>query len=567
LILEAESHEEEDRHPSDHLGPARRINLRSVLKDVFPVWLALAVLTSLPYLLALERTPAGHRFSGVLTAYDDTFTYFAWIRQAAAGRLLMCDLYTSEPQSCVFFLPLWSFLGFIVRLTGLPIPVVFHVARLLSALLLLWVARIVASGAFKSRGRMRWTLWLYAFSGGLGWVVYLVNKDAGLFDSIGVSGSADLNLPEAFAFRSAFAQVHFTLGAAMVCGALYLFFRGLRDHQTSPAAWAGVLVALLAVVHPYLVVVVAVVGGVMLVAWPWLARQSNLRSAYASTIAPMALFGICCAPGIAYLFYLNRSNKVLQEWLRITNTLSPSPAVYLLGFGLVGGLAILGAPRMLKDHRASARAMVLWMLTQTLLLYAPVNFQRRLVEGLQLPLTLAASVMVSYFLSSLRHRRGLRRAILILILFVASATNVALLVGQSIARGPATGATDPRRYLPDSLDQSLEWLRLNGEPESVVMCSYLTGNLLPGETGLTVFLGHYGQTVHSGQKRDLVNRFFAGEMTDLEAREVSARNGIKYVLYGPFERRSSGAFKGYSFMRPLEAFGDVEIYAVDFNQK
>src|SRR5512132_2179089 len=88
------------------------------LRDVWLVWLILAVLTTLPYIVALLRTPNGSVFSGVLTAYDDTFTYFAWMRQSADGHLLMCDLFTSEPQTCEFFLPLWTLLGLTARWTG-----------------------------------------------------------------------------------------------------------------------------------------------------------------------------------------------------------------------------------------------------------------------------------------------------------------------------------------------------------------------------------------------------------------------------------------------------------------
>src|SRR6266852_5490211 len=126
----------------------------SVLRDVWLVWLALAVLTTLPYVAAALRTPTGYMFSGVLTAYDDTFTYFAWMRQSADGHLLMCDLFTSEPQPCEFFL----------------------------------------------------SLWLYAMSGGLGWLVFALKTRGNLFVATAASGSVDLNLPEAFAFRSVFSQ-------------------------------------------------------------------------------------------------------------------------------------------------------------------------------------------------------------------------------------------------------------------------------------------------------------------------------------------------------------------------
>src|SRR5436853_4520276 len=91
------------------------------IRDVWIIWLTLAFLTTLPYVAAVVRTPNGFVFSGVLTAYDDTFTYLAWMRQGADGHLLMCDLFTSEPQPCEFLLPLWNILGLIAKVTRLPI--------------------------------------------------------------------------------------------------------------------------------------------------------------------------------------------------------------------------------------------------------------------------------------------------------------------------------------------------------------------------------------------------------------------------------------------------------------
>src|SRR6185295_8250181 len=50
--------------------------ISNILRDVWLVWLAVGLITTTPYVLANQRTPTGHNFTGVLTAYDDTFTYF-----------------------------------------------------------------------------------------------------------------------------------------------------------------------------------------------------------------------------------------------------------------------------------------------------------------------------------------------------------------------------------------------------------------------------------------------------------------------------------------------------------
>ncbi|MFY9573348.1 MAG: hypothetical protein WAV20_18270 [Blastocatellia bacterium] len=536
----------------------------AALSDVWLVWLTVAVLTTLPYAVALMRTPEGFVFSGVLTAYDDTFTYFTWIRQSADGHMFMCDLYTSEKQSCEFLLPLWNVLGLTSRLTRMPIALTFNVARLLAGLLLLLVARSVAGGVIKSRTRVRYALWLYAMSGGLGWLVYFLQNRIDLLGASPASGSADLNIPEAIAFRSVFGQVHFAVGAALLFGSIKLFFSALVGGKITRALYAGLLATLLAVVHPYLVIVAGAVVGVSLLAWPWFVPTSHpSRGDYNSRARAALAFALTMFPGAAYLFYLNRSNKVLREWLRATDTLSPPPWEYALGFGIVILLAIAGFSLMWRRHREPyGRLLLLWALVQAALLYAPVSFQRRLVEGIQLPLSIAASVALFWIARRFFKTRTQRRAFLISVVAFASVTNVGFVVGQMVPQGPASVSADPRRYVPNDLIAAFDWLRTNSEPDAVLFSSYLTGNIAPSATGLRVFLGHYGQTINSDEKGAEVTDFYTEALGERATRQLFAAHRVRFVIFGPFERAMFPGFAPPRCLRPAYRQGDVEIFEV-----
>jgi hypothetical protein len=538
----------------------------SALRDVWLVWLALAVLTTLPYVAAALRTPTGYVFSGVLTAYDDTFTYFAWMRQSADGHLLMCDPFTSEPQPCVFFLPLWNILGLIARVTRIPLALTFHASRLLAGLLLLIVARAIAGSVMKSRTRVQYSLWLYAMSGGLGWLVFALKTRGNLFAATAASGSVDLNLPEAIAFRSVFSQVHFAVGVALVCVAIKLFFSALVERKTNRALIAGMLASLLAVVHPYMVVVVCGVGATALLTLPWLTGRSNaVRETYYSITRAAVAFGAGAIPGVAYAGYLNRSNEVLREWLRITDTFSPPPWEYALGFGIVGALAVIGFRLMWNRRAPYGRLLLIWALVQAALLYAPVSFQRRFVEGLQLPLSIAASVALFWIARrSFKGSTGARYRRLFLsgVIAFASLTNVGFVIGQIAARGTGSGSADPRRYVHADLVAAFAWLRTNSEPDAVLFSSYLTGNLGPSMTGLHVFLGHYAQTLRSDEKGAQVTAFYANTMSDEAARRLFAEHRVRYVIYGQFERAISGTFVPPNWLKLAHRSGDVEILAV-----
>jgi hypothetical protein len=576
----------------------------SALRDVWPIWLAVVFLTTLPYVAAALRTPTGYVFTGVLTAYDDTFSYFAWMRQSADGHLLMCDPYTSEPQQCEFFLPLWNMLGFFSRVTHVPIALAFHLARVLAALGLLIVARAVAGGILKSRRRVRYSLWLYALSGGLGWVVYAFKNGGDLFGSGQAAGSADLNLPEAIAFRSMFSQVHFVVGTTLVCGAIALFFSAMVEKKTARALKAGMLVSLLAVVHPYMVVVVCGVAGVALLGFRWLNDRSeqlrintlsdppfrslrssrffaSLRGEFPSqrrkeprraqraqknkTVFVAAAFAAGAIPGVGYLIHLNRSNEVLREWLRITDTFSPPPLEYVLGFGIVGALAVVGFRLMWGRREPYGRLLLTWAVVQAALLYAPVSYQRRFVEGLQLPLAIAASV--GLFWIARRAFKGRfamrnRKVFMAGALAFASLTNVGFVVGQMVARGTGSGSTDPRRYLRADFIAAMNWLKDYSEPDAVLFSSYLTGNVAPSMTGLRVFLGHYAQTLHSDEKGAQVTAFYTNVMAEQTARELFAEHRVRYVIYGQFEREISGSFAPPNWLTLAYRTGQVEVFEV-----
>lgn len=531
-----------------------------VLRDVWMVWLAVSVITTIPYVVANQRTPAGHIFTGVLTAYDDTFTYFAWIKQSADGHLLLRDLFTSEPQPGEFFLPLWSVIGFLSRLTGASVVLMFHIARLVAGLVLLIAARTIAQTVMKSRTRVRYTLWLYAMSGGLGWLVYALKNRTDLFGAASVGGSVDLNMPEAIAFRSVFAQVHFAIGVALLCYSIKLFFTALVENKMSRAFVAGLLGSLLALVHPYMIVVVVSVTVITALIRIGPAKRGRNRFVFIARI--LAAFGVALIPGASYLLYLNRTNEVLREWLRVTDTMSPAPQEYLLGFGLLSALAVVGFALLWSRRPVYGRLLLIWAFVQAVLLYAPTSFQRRLVEGLQLPLAIAASVAVFWIAKRLLNRRAAsyRKIYFAGVIAFCSITNIGFIVGQLAAPGNA-GAVDSRRYVSVDLVEAFEWLR-HADPEAVLFSHYLTGNIAPAMTGSRVFLGHYGQTISADEKGAQVTEFYTGMMDDALARQLFARNSVRYVIYGPFERASYAAFVPPRWLKLARRFGEVDVFEV-----
>jgi len=146
------------------------------------------------------------------------------------------------------------------------------------------------------------------------------------------------------------------------------------------------------------------------------------------------------------------------------------------------------------------------------LVYLPFNLQRRLVEGVQVPLSLLAALGVSHF-----RLQGFRLRVFVGVLLAGlSLTNMLLVAGNILAlQGqPAPIYRDTKEVV------ALDWLDKRVEPDDVVLAAHETGNYLPARVGARAFVGHGPETVRFGEKKALVARFFDAPADDAWRQEV-----------------------------------------------
>ncbi|MGH2593225.1 MAG: hypothetical protein ACRDGG_06900, partial [Anaerolineae bacterium] len=192
------------------------------------MWIVVAaIVTSVPYVFGLARSSPDRVFSGATFAVEDVNSYFAKMREGASGEWLFHIVYTSEPHDGALFFEFHLLLGKFATLTGLPLEVTYHLARLVfGALLLLTLYRFIAvfSGSTAIR---RVAFLLVAFGGGLGWVLMLAAQPNWLG-----SPPLDLILPEGFTFLVLYAMPHIALARTLMLLGLMLVWQ-------PEAAWEG----------------------------------------------------------------------------------------------------------------------------------------------------------------------------------------------------------------------------------------------------------------------------------------------------------------------------------------
>jgi hypothetical protein len=203
-----------------------------------------------------------------------------------------------------------------------------------------------------------------------------------------------------------------------------------------------------------------------------------------------------------------------------------------------------------------------------ILAYLPVSVQRRLLEGVFVPLCILAVVGLRFAIAPrlrarrVTTRRAWRRLAALTLILTLPTSALLMLVG-------ALGVRQPTPFIFHSADEraALDWLNAHAPTDAVVLCTEQTGNYLPARTNLRGYIGHGPETLDALHKKPLVDQFFNGQLP-LSAFANPAQDPIRYVIYGPSEatKRDPAAIGRWSAgLQKVYEGGTYAIYAVPSN--
>ncbi|MCC6604568.1 MAG: hypothetical protein IT327_15265 [Anaerolineae bacterium] len=524
------------------------------------VALATAVLTLIPYWLGNLLAADDLVYMQLIMNPEDAQTYWAKMLQGFNGAWLYTIPFTPEPHAAAGVGVFYVWLGQLARGLGTSLTAVWHGSRFVASIILfLTTFRFVA--AFLPDRRSRWTAYLLALYGsGLGWLLFVLGQNywLGVFP-------VDFKQPGAHLFFTALTFPHISLGTAVILLdvlVLKKIWDGELDAKTQrhkeknprqsakSAAkqtwrWAiltGLANVLLGVAYPFLIYIVA--GTAVLTYLVLTIQQRQILWREGWQIATIFLI-----PAPLYLYYLTvwRSNEVFRLWDAQAGTPAAPWPHYLVAFAPMLLLAALFAWRR-PEKRPHFTILWLWIITAALLLYSPLNPQRRFIQGVHVPLAvLAAAGFVQVVLPRWQNGRlwqkiiahpryetaKLRRFVIMLFLLGMSLSNFYLWL--DVTRIAAL--TQPDLFFrPVAEVEAADWLRQNSEGTAVVLGSYQTGNLVAARSGQRVMLGHWAETVDFTGKETAVAQFFATNTSDTWRQELLRQFAVDYVWFGPREQ-------------------------------
>lgn len=483
---------------------------------------ALAVgLTIVPYLLANAAVSGRAVFGGFLIHPLDGFSYLAKMRQGFNGAWAFHLPYAAEPGEGAFAFVYLLLLGHLARLSGAPLLTIYHGARAVAALAMFLIAFGFYEHILPNRSS-RWVAYvLTLFCAGVGWL----GLPSGFF-------ATDLWMPESIPFLSAYANAHFPLASACILGgALAICNSELALARRSLVC--AVCGFTLGAVLPFVVLSLAAFLAI------WNAWEIGLTGGIASwkrvwrdhrrDLLPSGALVAAAAPWIVYDFWLTRTQPALEVWNAQNQTPSPPPFDYILGFGLVLLLAVIGAILARPDKNRLGRLMLTWLIVTALLLYAPINVQRRLTQGLFFPM----AAMAALGLQSISRRWRVLFAPVLLMTFTLSVPSNITVV---LAGLDGVSRLEPRVVLSQAEADAYHWADDQIPPGSLILAGETAGNRLPAFADVRVVFGHPFETPQATAERDWMEAMYSwsGD-ANIGLDQLRAR-GVEYVYFGHEER-------------------------------
>ncbi|HXA42256.1 MAG TPA: hypothetical protein VNV65_04985 [Candidatus Solibacter sp.] len=507
--------------------------------------LAIFAVTLLPYLYAYATQPPGKVFNGFFFIADDAATYISKMREGAEGAWGWTDRYITSPhpQPVLLFL-FYIVWGKIAALLHISLFAAYHVARLSGAIALVYAARALARAVLPVESRALATV-IAVVGSGAGYLLLLVDAVVGH----GSLEALDLHLPELSAFYSVIAIPHFAWAAALMAASLIQLMVIARPDERGfrlrPVVLAAGSMLLLTVIHPQMLFVLGPLALLYLV----LVRAP--ASAWAATAVSFAV----CLPLLVYYLSILSGDVVVVEWSKQWKHQAPDFVSLVFSLGLPLALAIYAVGSKRISAGPQLTLMAAWLVLVLALLYIPnpVNIQRRLIDGLYLPVAMLAASGITMLKGRMKPRAGRR------MLFTAvSVSSISSLLVLAIAF--RFGAVrEPIIYIDRAEVDAVNWLgdhRGSGPPPGV-MSDPLTGLYIPEMAGDRVFVGHYSETIdylaRSAQERAAVRTGDPG----LGAFMVASDTG--YLFVGPRERAAGVGPLGPELLRVYDA-GGVQIY-------
>jgi hypothetical protein len=446
-------------------------------------------------------------FGGFVANPIDGQTYLAKMNEGFNGDWLFHLSFSPHAGDGQPLFLLYILLGHLSKLFNIPLIFVFHAARVLSALFLVYTLWILVNKCVSHSDVIQsWGLLL--FGAGMGWVLLIFGSGVPI----------DFFVAEMYPFLASFTNPHFPLGLGIL---LWLFIGSYEFHPRWGFAFLFIGGILLSIILPFCIVLYACVYGIWFI-WSWL-KKENIH--WIPILAVLSGGGLL----LLYQYYVIRTDPVLSLW--DSQNITPAPDILNLMMGMCPLIlvVVLGYRGLIKEStNPYIRMLMVWLVVGILITYIPFNLQRRFLTGLYIPLGILAIIALKNF----QIKKSSKTIIFRVVLSFVIISNL-LLILMEIA---ALNRKESLLFLKQPEYNGLMWMRGHEDRHLVILASPELSLFIPGISGNQVVYGHPFETLNAESQKADVEKFYQGNMGVNEQAKFLTENQVKFVVYGPRER-------------------------------
>ncbi|NTV23380.1 MAG: hypothetical protein HGA85_03320 [Nanoarchaeota archaeon] len=456
-----------------------------------------------------EAMRSGDMVYSGMTYPTDGNTYMSFVNQARDGNFLFTNMYTSEYVPRIMFRPTYLFTGILSFV--MPDIIAYHLMRILGIVLLVFFLDRLYR-LLLPRKLVKWTIFFAIAGSGFGYIWYMLT---------GKVSSPDIWLAETNMTAMLLSHPHNILSIAFMCGAAYYFLQWFHDNKLVDITKSSILLSLLGFEHLFDVITLCSAFGILVLEEAL--RKKRIRW-------ELGIMGALVALPLIYTFVVFTAFPEFAAWDSQNNLTTPRIYHVFLGYGLLFfSFAMFLKSFWNKKLKSGVKLMLYWTIATFVLIYAPLNIQRRFLEGLTIPLAVFTSICLFTLLPKIVKDKRLYLA--------GTVTFILLLLPTSIYhyQNSFSLGNDERKteiyfvpkYLYHGEIEAFRFLQTT-KSDSVILSTYNIGNYIPRYANRYSYLGHWAQTISFDSKQDDVRMFYRNK------KELS---GIDYIWYGVDERK------------------------------
>lgn len=526
--------------------------------------IALILITNLPYVYAALNAPSGYFWDGIhAITPGDSPVYFSYLTQVKAGNWLLQDNFTSEHQSGGLLNLFWLGLGLISRALNFSPILTFHLARVFLIPLFMFVLYLLVSYFWAKEVWRKIAMIFLCFSSGIG--AYFVGWFDKLFPANGnfvYKWLMDIWIPDSNIFLSLYQSPHFIFSLTLMISFFLLMLLSLNYGNLKYSFYAGLIGFFWFNFHPFYW---PYVFFILFIYLAYLILKNKKYKLILNYFLPLVL----SLPFIIYHYYKMQTDFVIGGRAAQNVTMTPDFLFMGLGFGFLLLGAVLGIAILIYKNNLIKNEkyffIVSWLVGGFILVYSPIFFQARFLQGLQIPMVFLTLVFLQWLSPILeqRYRKiyNFLKGNYIILGFI-----FLVLFGFSIFFNLIRDVYYfeqrlPYFYLPNEYFQAFDWLKNNNTIRGPVLASEFNGNLIPAFVNQQIFLAHSIETLHYYQKKQELADFFNDQYSETEALNFLKRYNLNYVFFSATDRQSS-RYKPEEkkYLERVFDSGQIEIY-------